>query len=90
MNRSHRNRWSASDHQAFADGNRLRAQSIPGRRRNGPALEEWRDLLDAQRDPNGNICREDGVDRCPCGCKYWAADHCVDCDGTDVIEDDAR
>lgn len=22
---------------------------------------------------------EEGVSRCPCGCKYWDGDHCHDC-----------
>jgi hypothetical protein len=34
--------------------------------------------------PNGNVEREDGVDRCACGCKYWENDVCIDCGGTDV------
>lgn len=34
---------------------------------------------------NGNTVREDGVDRCPCGCKYWEYDCCIDCGGTDVL-----
>ena len=35
------NRWSQSDRQAFADGNRLRAQTIQGRRAAGPQAAEW-------------------------------------------------
>jgi len=27
----------------------------------------------------GNRVRQEGVDRCPCGCKYWENDRCVDC-----------
>lgn len=34
-------RWSAADRQAFADGDRLRAQTIQGRRRPGPSAAEW-------------------------------------------------
>ena len=34
------NRWSAADRQAFTD-NKLRAQTIPGRRSSGPSLDEW-------------------------------------------------
>ena len=83
-----RNRWSACDHQAFADGNRLRASSVPGRRPTGPSIDEWSDAIDAQRDPNGNVVRIDGVDRCACGCKYWERDRCIDCGDTQVVEDD--
>ena len=32
--------------------------------------------------PEPNAVREDGVDRCPCGCKYWEGDRCIDCGGT--------
>lgn len=78
----HRNTWSTSDRQAFADGNRLRASSIPGRRRGGPSIEEWRDAMAAQRDANGNVAAQDGIDRCACGCKYWEHDRCVDCGDT--------
>ena len=35
------NRWSREDRRAFADGNRLRAQTIPGRRDAGPSSSEW-------------------------------------------------
>ena len=35
------NTWSQSDRQAFADGNRLRAQTIHGRMRPGPSASEW-------------------------------------------------
>jgi uncharacterized protein (DUF433 family) len=38
-----KNRWSDSDRRAFADGNRLRAQTIQGQRRNGPTIDEWDD-----------------------------------------------
>lgn len=34
------NRWSAADRQAFTD-NKLRAQTIPGRRSSGPQASEW-------------------------------------------------
>lgn len=27
----------------------------------------------------GNYAAENGVDCCPCGCKYWANDRCIDC-----------
>jgi len=32
----------------------------------------------------GNKVREDGVDRCYCGCKYWENDRCIDCGGSEV------
>ena len=35
----------------------------------------------------GNRVRVDGIDRCPCGCKYWEHDACIDCGGT-VPEDE--
>ena len=28
--------------------------------------------------------RDSGCDRCPCGCKYWENDRCIDCGGTEV------
>ena len=37
------NRWSREDRRAFADGNRLRAQTIQGRRAPGPDAREWDD-----------------------------------------------
>jgi len=33
-------RWNAADRQAFADC-KLRAQTIPGRRNDGPEIDEW-------------------------------------------------
>ncbi len=36
--------WSDEDRQRFADGNRLRAQTRPGRRREGPTADEFRGL----------------------------------------------
>jgi hypothetical protein len=30
-------------------------------------------------DPHFNRIAEEGVTRCPCGCKYWEHDRCVDC-----------
>jgi hypothetical protein len=38
---THTNRWSREDHLAFADGVRLRASSINGRRNPGPSASEW-------------------------------------------------
>ena len=35
------NKWSDADRQAFADGNRQRAQTIQGKRRPGPSKTEW-------------------------------------------------
>lgn len=37
----------------------------------------------AHPDRHGNAVRENGVDRCYCGCKYWENDRCVDCGGRD-------
>lgn len=37
------NRWSSQDRQAFGDGNRLRAQTIQGKRADGPLPIEWDD-----------------------------------------------
>jgi hypothetical protein len=36
----HTNRWSAADRQAFTDNN-LRAQTVPGKRADGPSVDEW-------------------------------------------------
>ena len=38
--------------------------------------------------PLGNVERHDGLDRCPCGCKYWEDDRCIDCGGTEVERPD--
>jgi hypothetical protein len=43
VNRRRRPRWSSEDRQRFADGDRLRASTRPGRRRLPPAVEEWLD-----------------------------------------------
>jgi hypothetical protein len=31
-------------------------------------------------DKHGNTQAKEGVDRCPCGAKYWENDRCVSCD----------
>jgi hypothetical protein len=36
----------------------------------------------------GNAVRQEGVDRCACGCKYWENDRCIDCGGTEVAMDE--
>jgi hypothetical protein len=36
----------------------------------------------AGSDEHGNFTAENGVDRCPCGTKYWENDQCIDCEGT--------
>lgn len=33
-------------------------------------------------DIHGNVARENHVDRCWCGCKYWRHDVCIDCGDT--------
>ena len=30
-------------------------------------------------DEHGNFVALEGYDRCPCGCKYWEQDRCIDC-----------
>jgi hypothetical protein len=35
------NRWNDADRRAFADGNRLRAQTIQGKRFGGAEVDEW-------------------------------------------------
>lgn len=30
-------------------------------------------------DKHGNLHAKEGIDRCNCGCKYWALDRCIDC-----------
>lgn len=32
-----------------------------------------------QPDQHGNVQAREGVDRCPCGAKYWENDVCVSC-----------
>ena len=67
-------------------GQRLRAQTIHGRRAPGPAVEDWdtdpADVIawrEERGDRHGNFVRVDGCDRCACGCKYWENDRCIDC-----------
>lgn len=31
----------------------------------------------------GNSVRQEGIDRCACGCKYWENDRCIDCGATE-------
>jgi hypothetical protein len=31
----------------------------------------------------GNSVRQEGIDRCACGCKYWEHDRCIDCGATE-------
>ena len=46
-------RWSDEDRQRFGDGDRLRASSVPGRRKTGPSADEWaEDLCTADVDPH--------------------------------------
>ena len=40
-----RNRWSQADRQRYIDGDRLRASKRPGKRRDGPTVEEFDDEL---------------------------------------------
>lgn len=48
---------------------------------NCPSVQDaW--LLYVAKD--GNTVRENHVDRCACGCKYWRDDACIDCGGSDV------
>lgn len=35
------NRWTPADKRRFADGDRLRASAVPGRRNPGPSADEW-------------------------------------------------
>ena len=37
------------------------------------------EVAEAEVDQYGNTKATAGFDRCECGCKYWEADHCVDC-----------
>jgi hypothetical protein len=30
-------------------------------------------------DRMGNVEAREGCSRCPCGCKYWERDRCIDC-----------
>jgi hypothetical protein len=46
-------------------------------------LDEWKAQRAAQADTDGNIARQNHVDRCWCGCKYWENDRCIDCGGTE-------
>jgi hypothetical protein len=38
-------------------------------------------------DSLGNRVRQEGVDRCFCGCKYWENDRCIDCGGTEPVKE---
>lgn len=33
--------WSAEDRRAFGDGNRLRARTVPAKRKPAPSVREW-------------------------------------------------
>lgn len=35
--------WSAKDRQAFADGNILKASTVPGKKADGPSVDDWDD-----------------------------------------------
>ena len=35
--------WSAEDCQAFADGNILKASTVPGKQAGGPSVDAWGD-----------------------------------------------
>jgi hypothetical protein len=37
------NRWDDEDRQRFADGDRLKARTVPKKRFDGPDVEEWDD-----------------------------------------------
>ena len=56
------NRWNDADRRAFADGNRLRAQTIQGKRFGGAEVDEWdwsedEDLtVDAEEDDFPCLC----------------------------------
>lgn len=42
------------------------------------------DIARLSVDEGRAFVRENGVDRCFCGCKYWNNGRCIDCGGTDV------
>lgn len=41
-------------------------------------------------DAHGNAVRQEGRDRCWCGCKYWENDRCIDCGGTEPEPDQSE
>jgi hypothetical protein len=43
-------RWNDADRQAFRDGQRLRAHTIPGRRHLAPEVMEWDETPDGDQD----------------------------------------
>ena len=44
--------WSSDDRQRFADGDRLRAKSVPGKKPLPPEVEEWLDAEPAVPPPD--------------------------------------
>lgn len=48
--RAFRRAWRDDDRQRFADGDRLKASTVPGRRPLPPAVADWLDELDHQAD----------------------------------------
>lgn len=46
------------------------------------AMRAWNGqplLADPEMGVTGDPQPTNGVDRCPCGCKYWTAGRCADC-----------
>ena len=68
------NRWNDADRRAFADGNRLRAQTIQGKRFGGAEVDEWDwdedEDEEVTEEPCDGICTEGlggDLPLCVCG-----------------------
>lgn len=76
-----KNRWSKQDRQRFADGDRLKAQAISGKRKPAPEVEEWAEEVTLPRkqrrrlvNPECRTCLEHGGGLgCP---PHDASPHC--------------
>ena len=59
MSRAPRHAWRDEDRQRFADGDRLRASTVPGRLKIPPAVDDWLDLRAEERPPAAvEVCVE--------------------------------
>lgn len=59
-----RPRWSRDDRQRFADGDVLKASTVPGKRVEGPDASEWDDLFDDDEPLACGIENPDYCDTC--------------------------
>ena len=60
--------WSQDDKQRFADGDVLKASTMPGKRPTGPSADEWGDDWELETDtpivPQGEACDLENPEAC--------------------------